>query len=1259
MADISKSLAGTRQRENFITLVESFNQINDVQEKIAQSGGKAEEVFNSVYGESTEARITDVKQNIQLFWTETLNSNAINSFLDKINKVIEGLRVFRDMTTGAKIGMIALGATAFKIATNFITIGSAITKAKVAGESLTVLDGIIKTLIGTELTMKGVTTTLSATLSALFKTPAGLAFMGLAIAVGVATKVIINHVQHQAELKQQTEQLTTEYNNLTTAMLNNNTAQAKSSTDNLKKSQKDLQDLLKQRVDLENKLSDVNLDEASIMSYTQELDKTNTTIKEQIKVLQDAGFQVDAHTGSITQLTEAQYFLENSKMVETIKQQSIEEFNNREEIVKLAQEYISLTKIQDRNAEQNARMSELARILNGDIYGLTLTRDAEGNVIIGNTQLLNDQIGVMNSESGTVEALTNVKLNSVKSWASAEYDKTKITYEQAQQRIKTYIEEAEAMSQIMKATAPKEVSMSSSFNDRINAQLFNANNSVAYAQAKKEYDSKQKQISDLNGIIRQINSQFGNVSIPKPSLSKPSYTAPSSSGSSKGSSGSSKSPSSSKSSKSPSSSSKSSQTYTFNGAEVDKYQSQLQTVDDALQKIDDKIAEINQLKSNAESIDSESNYSEILKIQNQLLDEQINKQNTLTSKHDEISKLKDTITQDIYKNWGKLKGKDLTKFTQTDWDNYLTQFYGKDRTFKNEADKKRYDDGMKLFQQLVKDYQDTTNKLNEIDDERLKQVEIVNNAIKDKWESQINVYDEDFNKQSKYIDELSTRLDFANRSDESSIRNRLDIMYELIAKKEEYLKQIYKARDELLEQQKSLKEGSLEWDLINDTVETYNANIKDATNSLLDQKDILSQSIQEMTDTAVSMYDKVYNALVKKYDKEKEDELAKIDEELKQSTEKEDGLIKLYNAKIENLKAELDRLKDETKDEQDILNAKKSELELWKKDDSIFAQGKIQELEKDIADREKDLKIKAKEQELKEAEESLKTEEEKYDKLKKEKEDYYETTLKDEKKLHEETRKIMQGGQDEILNLLYKYDERYASLGELLGSSFTNPFLEELEKAKKALEDLKLINKEIEQEKIKESLKTSTVVNVSNNGKTANMSDGSKVDLGGLYSNSEYRALGQKWLDAKESGDTASAQKYEQQARDYASKYASFDTGGMTGSWGNEGKLAVLHEKELILNKSDTANMLKALNVSQSLVDTFKNITMPNILSDISFKLPDLSKLNKSSNNYNSPLVENKIYMTNNTPFEVEDNMDNMNRAIIKQLGLAGVNTPL
>ena len=44
-------------------------------------------------------------------------------------------------------------------------------------------------------------------------------------------------------------------------------------------------------------------------------------------------------------------------------------------------------------------------------------------------------------------------------------------------------------------------------------------------------------------------------------------------------------------------------------------------------------------------------------------------------------------------------------------------------------------------------------------------------------------------------------------------------------------------------------------------------------------------------------------------------------------------------------------------------------------------------------------------------------------------------------------------------------------------------------------------------------------------------------------------------------------------------------TGGYTGDWnGSDGRLAVLHQKELVLNESDTSNLLKAINVLRQVV---------------------------------------------------------------------------
>lgn len=51
-------------------------------------------------------------------------------------------------------------------------------------------------------------------------------------------------------------------------------------------------------------------------------------------------------------------------------------------------------------------------------------------------------------------------------------------------------------------------------------------------------------------------------------------------------------------------------------------------------------------------------------------------------------------------------------------------------------------------------------------------------------------------------------------------------------------------------------------------------------------------------------------------------------------------------------------------------------------------------------------------------------------------------------------------------------------------------------------------------------------------------------------------------------------------------KADGFDTGGYTGKWGTEGRLAFLHQKELVLNADDTSNFLKAIKIVREIAQT-------------------------------------------------------------------------
>ena len=58
-----------------------------------------------------------------------------------------------------------------------------------------------------------------------------------------------------------------------------------------------------------------------------------------------------------------------------------------------------------------------------------------------------------------------------------------------------------------------------------------------------------------------------------------------------------------------------------------------------------------------------------------------------------------------------------------------------------------------------------------------------------------------------------------------------------------------------------------------------------------------------------------------------------------------------------------------------------------------------------------------------------------------------------------------------------------------------------------------------------------------------------------------------------------------------------YDTGGYTGSWNNNGRLAFLHQKELVLNATDTENMLNAINVMRNLTNSVGIATLARLAS--------------------------------------------------------------
>lgn len=85
---------------------------------------------------------------------------------------------------------------------------------------------------------------------------------------------------------------------------------------------------------------------------------------------------------------------------------------------------------------------------------------------------------------------------------------------------------------------------------------------------------------------------------------------------------------------------------------------------------------------------------------------------------------------------------------------------------------------------------------------------------------------------------------------------------------------------------------------------------------------------------------------------------------------------------------------------------------------------------------------------------------------------------------------------------------------------------------------------------------------------------GYKLGQGQWAAYNKFQQISEKdWKDIREDAKNAGWVKH-------------FDTGGYTGKWGTGGRLAFLHQKELVLNADDTSNFLKAVNIVREIAQT-------------------------------------------------------------------------
>ena len=108
-------------------------------------------------------------------------------------------------------------------------------------------------------------------------------------------------------------------------------------------------------------------------------------------------------------------------------------------------------------------------------------------------------------------------------------------------------------------------------------------------------------------------------------------------------------------------------------------------------------------------------------------------------------------------------------------------------------------------------------------------------------------------------------------------------------------------------------------------------------------------------------------------------------------------------------------------------------------------------------------------------------------------------------------------------------------------------------------------------------------------------------------------------------------------------------TGGRTTSFGSQGKLALLHQNELITNADDSNNILKALRVNNVLMSSLRNMDLSSILSA---SLPSIRTPQLAASSVSHVTVPTKIefHVTSTDGIISKKNLELASNYVIKQI---------
>lgn len=124
---VINALAGTRQKETLLALVENTEALAKHQKDLANSTGMAKEMFDEAYSNSLDARINDLQRSFEGLYESILNSSTLKFGLDistgtinGISTIINKLGLLPTVVTGV-VGAMTLFNTKFRQSSSFLS----------------------------------------------------------------------------------------------------------------------------------------------------------------------------------------------------------------------------------------------------------------------------------------------------------------------------------------------------------------------------------------------------------------------------------------------------------------------------------------------------------------------------------------------------------------------------------------------------------------------------------------------------------------------------------------------------------------------------------------------------------------------------------------------------------------------------------------------------------------------------------------------------------------------------------------------------------------------------------------------------------------------------------------------------------------------------------------------------------------------------------------------------------------------------------